>query len=71
MVSERSRRRTPAPEGRSGQTGGVPELPEVERARQAIEAALDREIRAVDDGDEWVCRPHRPGEPYQEVGFGM
>jgi formamidopyrimidine-DNA glycosylase len=40
----------------------VPELPEVERARQAIEAALDRKISAVDDGDEWVCRPHRPGD---------
>ncbi|HLU55444.1 MAG TPA: DNA-formamidopyrimidine glycosylase family protein [Pseudonocardia sp.] len=40
----------------------MPELPEVERARQAIEAALDREIRAVDDTDEWVCRPHRPGD---------
>ncbi|MHA6618588.1 hypothetical protein [Pseudonocardia sp. DLS-67] len=34
----------------------MPELPEVERARQAIEAALDREIVGVDDGDEWVCR---------------
>jgi formamidopyrimidine-DNA glycosylase len=40
----------------------VPELPEVESARQAIEAALNREIRAVDDSDEWVCRPHRPGD---------
>ncbi|MGH8966740.1 MAG: DNA-formamidopyrimidine glycosylase family protein, partial [Actinomycetes bacterium] len=40
----------------------MPELPEVERARQAIEAALDREIVGVDDGDEWVCRPHRPGD---------
>lgn len=40
----------------------MPELPEVERARQAIEAALDREIGAVDDTDEWVCRPHRPGD---------
>jgi formamidopyrimidine-DNA glycosylase len=40
----------------------VPELPEVERARQALEAALDREIRSVDDSDEWVCRPHRPGD---------
>jgi formamidopyrimidine-DNA glycosylase len=40
----------------------VPELPEVERARQALEGALDREIEAVDDGDEWVSRPHRPGD---------
>jgi formamidopyrimidine-DNA glycosylase len=40
----------------------VPELPEVESARQALEAALDREIRAIDDNDEWVSRPHRPGD---------
>jgi formamidopyrimidine-DNA glycosylase len=40
----------------------VPELPEVERAREVIEAALDRRISAVDDSDEWVCRPHRPGD---------
>jgi formamidopyrimidine-DNA glycosylase len=40
----------------------VPELPEVERARRALEGALDREIRSVDDNDEWVCRPHRPGD---------
>lgn len=40
----------------------MPELPEVECARQAIEAALGREIVAVGDGDEWVCRPHRPGD---------
>ena len=40
----------------------MPELPEVELARQALEAALDREIREVDDSDEWVCRPHRPGD---------
>jgi formamidopyrimidine-DNA glycosylase len=40
----------------------VPELPEVESARQALEGALDREIRSVDDNDEWVCRPHRPGD---------
>jgi formamidopyrimidine-DNA glycosylase len=48
----------------------VPELPEVERARQAIEAALDREIRAVDDSDEWVCRPHRPGDIAQALVGG-
>jgi formamidopyrimidine-DNA glycosylase len=40
----------------------VPELPEVESARRVLEGALDREIRAVDDNDEWVCRPHRPGD---------
>jgi formamidopyrimidine-DNA glycosylase len=41
----------------------VPELPEVERARAAIEAgALGRRIAAVDDSDTWVCRPHAPGE---------
>jgi formamidopyrimidine-DNA glycosylase len=40
----------------------VPELPEVESARKVLEAALGREIRSVDDNDEWVCRPHRPGD---------
>ncbi len=40
----------------------MPELPEVESARRVLEGALDREIRAVDDNDEWVCRPHRPGD---------
>jgi formamidopyrimidine-DNA glycosylase len=40
----------------------MPELPEAERARQAIERALDREIVAVDDTDTYVCRPHAPGE---------
>ena len=40
----------------------MPELPEAERARQAIERALDREIVAVDDADVYVCRPHAPGE---------
>jgi formamidopyrimidine-DNA glycosylase len=40
----------------------VPELPEAERARQAIERALGREIVAVQDDDTWVCRPHAPGE---------
>jgi formamidopyrimidine-DNA glycosylase len=40
----------------------VPELPEVESARRVLDAALDREMRAVDDRDEWVCRPHRPGD---------
>ena len=40
----------------------MPELPEAERARQAIERAVGREIVAVDDRDTYVCRPHAPGE---------
>jgi formamidopyrimidine-DNA glycosylase len=41
----------------------MPELPEVESARTAIErAALGRRITAVDDTDTWVCRPHAPGQ---------
>jgi formamidopyrimidine-DNA glycosylase len=40
----------------------MPELPEAERARQAIERVLGREIVAVDDRDTYVCRPHAPGE---------
>ena len=41
----------------------MPELPEVESARTAMErAALDRRIVDVDDSDSWVCRPHPPGE---------
>jgi formamidopyrimidine-DNA glycosylase len=41
----------------------VPELPEVESARAAIErAALNRRIVDVDDSDTYVCRPHAPGE---------
>jgi formamidopyrimidine-DNA glycosylase len=41
----------------------MPELPEVESARQVIEAtALRREIVDVDDSDTYVCRPHLPGE---------
>lgn len=41
----------------------MPELPEVERARSAIEqAGLNRRIADVDDTDTWVCRPHAPGE---------
>jgi formamidopyrimidine-DNA glycosylase len=41
----------------------MPELPEVERARQVIAGhALGRRIAAVDDTDGWVCRPHGPGE---------
>ena len=40
----------------------MPELPEVERARQVVERALGRTITGVDDADGFVCRPHRPGE---------
>jgi formamidopyrimidine-DNA glycosylase len=41
----------------------VPELPEVETARAAIErAGLGRQIADVDDRDTWECRPHAPGE---------
>ena len=41
----------------------MPELPEVESARQVIEStALRREIVDVDDSDTYVCRPHLPGE---------
>lgn len=40
----------------------MPELPEAERARQTLEAVLNREIAAVDDTDNYVCRPHQPGE---------
>lgn len=40
----------------------MPELPEVELARTVLVGALDREIRSVDDNDEWVCRPHPPGQ---------
>jgi len=41
----------------------VPELPEVESARRVIEgSALGRRIATVEDSDEWVCRPHRPGD---------
>ncbi|GAA1463037.1 Fpg/Nei family DNA glycosylase [Williamsia maris] len=40
----------------------MPELPEVENARQVVEKALDRTITEIDDNDEYECRPHRPGE---------
>jgi formamidopyrimidine-DNA glycosylase len=41
----------------------MPELPEVESAREVIErAALGRVIVDVDDSDSYECRPHRPGE---------
>ena len=40
----------------------MPELPEAERARTVLEAALGRTIASVDDRDTYVCRPHPPGE---------
>ena len=40
----------------------MPELPEAERARQALEQVTGRRIAAVDDTDTYVCRPHPPGE---------
>ncbi len=41
----------------------MPELPEVETARQLIaDEALGRRIVAVDDADTFVCRPHSPGQ---------
>ncbi len=40
----------------------MPELPEVERARQTLEDVLDRPIAAVNDQDSYVCRPHSPGQ---------
>ena len=46
----------------AGHAPRVPELPEVESAREVVEKALDRTITDVDDADEFVCRPHRPGD---------
>lgn len=41
----------------------MPELPEVESARAAIErSGLHRTITDVDDTDTYECRPHPPGE---------
>ncbi|MGA9857576.1 MAG: DNA-formamidopyrimidine glycosylase family protein [Solirubrobacteraceae bacterium] len=40
----------------------MPELPEAERARSALETVLGRRITRVDDRDTYVCRPHSPGE---------
>ena len=41
----------------------MPELPEVESARQTIERhALERVIARAADHDTFVCRPHAPGE---------
>ena len=41
----------------------MPELPEVESARQVVErAGLHRAIADVDDRDTFECRPHAPGD---------
>ncbi|TCK21883.1 formamidopyrimidine-DNA glycosylase [Pseudonocardia endophytica] len=40
----------------------MPELPEVENARQVLALAVGREIASIDDRDEWLCRPHRAGD---------
>lgn len=40
----------------------MPELPEAERARVALETVLGRRIAGVKDDDTYVCRPHAPGE---------
>lgn len=40
----------------------MPELPEVERARQTVVEALNRTITAIDDTDSYECRPHAPGD---------
>lgn len=40
----------------------MPELPEVESARQVVDRALHRTIIGVDDSDEFVCRPHAHGD---------
>ena len=40
----------------------MPELPEAERARSALETVVGRRIARVADDDTYVCRPHSPGE---------
>ncbi|HZE06188.1 MAG TPA: DNA-formamidopyrimidine glycosylase family protein [Solirubrobacteraceae bacterium] len=40
----------------------MPELPEAERARGALEKVLGRRILRVQDDDTYVCRPHASGE---------
>ena len=83
VASDRSESRTPSvrdgtsltaradgPRHARGMLGRVPELPEVENARQVVEKALDRTIAGVDDTDEFVCRPHHPGEIDQALKGG-
>jgi formamidopyrimidine-DNA glycosylase len=40
---------------------GVPELPEAERARVALERVVGRVVADADDSDVFVCRPFQPG----------
>ncbi|MGB6180775.1 MAG: DNA-formamidopyrimidine glycosylase family protein, partial [Rhodococcus sp. (in: high G+C Gram-positive bacteria)] len=40
----------------------MPELPEVENARQVVEKALERDIVDIDDTDTFECRPPSPGD---------
>jgi formamidopyrimidine-DNA glycosylase len=40
----------------------MPELPEAERARGTLDTVLGRRIVRVDDHDDYVSRPHAPGE---------
>ena len=49
----------------------MPELPEVENARQVVEKALDRVIVEIDDADTFECRPHRPGDIARALTGGM
>src|SRR5919112_3622686 len=62
-----SRRRTPgvlrdAQPGRQWDAPGMPELPEAERARAALERhALGLVVADADDSDSYVCRPWPAG----------
>src|SRR5918994_2002034 len=48
--------------GRQWDAPGMPELPEAERAREALERhALGRVVADADDSDSYVCRPWPPG----------
>jgi len=49
----------------------VPELPEVESARQVVNRALHRTIVGVDNTDEFVCRPHAPGDLQRALKGGQ
>lgn len=49
----------------------MPELPEVENARQVVEKALGRIITEIDDTDAFECRPHAPGDIARALRGGM
>ncbi len=49
----------------------MPELPEVERARQVVERELHRRIVGAQDDDEFVCRPHAPGDIQRALKGGQ